>query len=71
MEGLSDLRNIQFMIDCTQYIIAQRERGYPDQSFYNEYDFICHVRLQKDLISNSSQTSGIQAEALLHREIIS
>ena len=63
------MKNILFMIYCTEYIIAQRKKGYPDQSFYNEYDFICHARFQEDLIPNSPQTSGIQAETLLHREI--
>lgn len=53
---------------CSIYFISQRAKGYPDESFYNEYDFICHARLESNSISNSSQIDCLQAETLLHRE---
>lgn len=31
---------------CTEYIISQRVKGFPDQSFYEEYDFVCKARFE-------------------------
>lgn len=51
-----------WMEQCILYFISLRSKGYPDESFYNEYDFICHERFQKDPIPISSQDCNLQAE---------
>lgn len=65
MEGIPTLKNILFMIYCTEYIIAQRRKGYPDQAFYEEYDFICH---EKENCLSVQTPSALQETPLLHTE---
>ena len=62
----------EYLTNCVMFILEKKKTGWTksDESFYNEYDFICHARFQKDSIPNSSQTSSIQTETFLHREVI-
>lgn len=36
-----------WMDDCSVYFISLRAKGYPDESFYKEYDFVCKERFEK------------------------
>ena len=36
-----------WMVLCSIYFIEQKKKGYPDQAFYNEYDFVCKERWNK------------------------
>ena len=32
---------MNFFLQSTEYIITLKEKGFSDQGFYNEYDYIC------------------------------
>lgn len=47
MNGQTEL-DCSWLLMSAEYIIAQKERGgYPDQKFYEEYDFVCKARWEK------------------------
>ena len=56
-----------WMMLCTEYFIALRERCYPDESFYKEYDFICHERLKDTDTEILEESYCLQAEIFLQR----
>ena len=54
----------EYLTNCVMYILTMKQKGWSsrDESFYREYDFICHERFQKDLIPISSQNCNLQTE---------
>ena len=58
--------NTEWLENCAIYFISLRAKGYPDESFYNEYDLICHARFEKDSVPVSSQDNNLQAEVFLY-----
>ena len=49
--------------DSSEYLISLREKGYGDESFYNEFDFICHC-VYEFKESNPIQTKIFPQEKL-------
>ena len=60
----------QYLTNCVLFILRNKEHGWTasDESFYNEFDFICHARHQKDILSNVENSDSLQSTTLLHRE---
>ena len=33
---------MNFFLQSVEYLLALKDKGWGDEGFYNEYDFICH-----------------------------
>ena len=54
-----------FSLLSTEYLLALKLKGWFDEGFYNEYDFICHELYD---IKTLEESSAIQAEIFLSGE---
>ena len=52
----------------TEYIINLRQKGFSDEGFYIEYDFICLEVYKNKHPEALEQVNNLQAKALLCRE---
>ncbi len=59
---------MNFFLQSTEYISTLRQKGFSDEGFYIEYDFIClelyKIRNPKAL----EEINNLQAKTLLQRE---
>ena len=56
---------MSWTMDCVKYWIYLKQKGWFDESFYNEYDFVCR---EKYLCNNKQvleESNRLQAETLL------
>ncbi len=60
----------EYLTNCVMYILSKKQNGWTvsHESFYNEFDFICHARHEKDILSDLEPSNSLQRKALLHRE---
>ena len=60
----------QYLTNCILYILGKKQNGWSKEyeSFYNEFDFICHERHKKDILSDVENIDSLQNKTLLHRE---
>ena len=54
-----------FFLQATEYWIALKDKGWFDEGFYTEYDFICHETYDLKILGESNT---LQAEIFLHGE---
>ena len=59
---------MNFFSYSTEYIITLKEKGFSDESFYTEYDFICLEVYKNKHPEALEQVNNLQEKALLHRE---
>jgi hypothetical protein len=55
-----------FSMDCVKYWIYLKEKGWFDESFYIEYDFICHELINQNYPELKAQSDNLQTEVFLH-----
>ena len=56
------------MLQTCEYLLTLKDKGLGDESFYNEYLFVCYERSKFIPIQTTSQTDSVQAALLLCRE---
>lgn len=57
---------MNFFFSAIEYIISLRLKGWGDESFYKEYDFICHEIYD---LKTVEQCNIIQTKILLSEEL--
>lgn len=55
-------------MNCVTYWISLKQKGWYDESFYNEYDFVCHEVFDQTNPEPKTQSNTLQTTILLHRE---
>lgn len=61
---------MNFFLHSTEYIITLKEKGFSDQGFYNEYDFICLEVYKSNHPEALEEVNNIQQNNSLAREIL-
>lgn len=61
---------MNFFLQSTEYIITLKEKGFSDQGFYNEYDFICLEVYKSNHPEALEEVNNMQTKKLLQREIL-
>jgi len=59
---------MSFFLQSTEYILTLKEKGFSDEPFYMEYDFICYEVYKANHPEALEQVNNIQRKALLCRE---
>ena len=54
-----------FFLLSTEYLLALKDKGWFDEKFYTEYDWICHETYDLKVLEESN---SLQAEIFLHGE---
>ena len=61
---------MNFFSQSTEYIITLRQKGFSDEGFYIEYDYICLEVYKINHPKELEQVNNLQAKKLLKREIL-
>lgn len=61
---------MNFFLQSTEYILALKDKGFSDESFYNEYEFLCYETYKIRNPKALEEVNNIQAKKLLQREIL-
>ena len=56
-------------MDCAIYWISLKDKGWFDEAFYTEYDFVCRESYHQTNPKSKTQSNSLQAEVFLHREV--
>ena len=59
---------MNFFLQATEYILTLKDKGFSDESFYNEYDFICYETYKIHHPESIQEINNIQTITLLQRE---
>ncbi len=59
---------MNFYEQSTEYIVSLRQKGFCDNGFYTEYDFICLEVYKHNHPEALEQVNNLQEQALLCRE---
>lgn len=59
---------MNFFSQSTEYIITLKQKGFSDESFYIEYDYICLEVYKNKHPESIQEVNRLQTLALLHRE---
>ena len=57
-----------WMLQACEYLFTLKDKGLGDETFYNEYLFVCYERSKFIPIQTTAQTDNLQTALLLHRE---
>ena len=61
---------MNFFFVSTEYIITLKEKGFSDQGFYNEYDYICLEVYKYNHPEALEEVNNIQQKKLYERDIL-
>lgn len=61
---------MNFFSQATEYISTLREKGFSDESFYTEYDFICYEVYKINHPESIQEVDSIQKQKQYEREIL-
>ena len=61
---------MNFFLQSTEYIITLRQKGFSDEGFYMEYDYICLEVYKHNHPEALEEVNNIQKKTLLCREIL-
>lgn len=56
---------MNFFLQSTEYIILLKEKGFSDQGFYNEYDYICLEVYKHNHPEALEEVNSLQSKKLL------
>jgi hypothetical protein len=59
---------MSWTLDCVIYWVSLKEKGWFDESFYTEYNWICCELVRQNYPELEEQTNTLQAQTLLHRK---
>ena len=59
---------MSWSMDCVKYWIYLKEKGWFDESFYTEYDFVCREVYNHFNSKYQTSSDSLQTTTLLHRE---
>jgi hypothetical protein len=61
---------MNFFLQSTEYICALKDKGYYDEGFFNEYEFLCYETFKINHPESLEEVNSIQTKKLLEREIL-
>lgn len=61
---------MNFFLQSTEYIITLRQKGFSDEGFYMEYDYICFEVYKINHPEAIQEVNNIQSKKLYEREIL-
>ena len=61
---------MNFFLQSTEYISTLREKGFSDEGFYIEYDFICIEVYKSNHPEALEEINNMQAKKLLQEQIL-
>ena len=61
---------MNFFLHSTEYISTLREKGFSDEGFYTEYDFICYEVYKINHPEALEEVNDIQSKKLLCTEAL-
>lgn len=61
---------MNFFLHSTEYISTLREKGFSDEGFYTEYDFICYEVYKINHPEALEEVNNIQKKKLFERDIL-
>ena len=61
---------MNFFSQSTEYIITLRQKGFSDEGFYIEYDFICLELYKNNHPEEWEKVNSLQTKKLLQRKIM-
>jgi len=56
---------MNFFLNSTEYIISLKEKGFSDQGFYDEYDYICLEVYKNKHPEALEEINNLQSKKLL------
>ena len=59
---------MSWMYQACQYLVELKDKGFGDESFYNEYDFIGHELHKANTYEVLEESNTLQAEIFLYGE---
>ena len=61
---------MNFFFDSTEYISTLRQKGFSDEGFYIEYDFICYEVYKINHPEALEEVNNMQTKKLLQEQIL-
>lgn len=59
---------MSFFHDAVVYLLSLKDKGWYDEGFYTEYDFICHEKILTNYDEVLEESHRLQAEIFLSGE---
>ena len=59
---------MNYYLQSIEYILSRKDKGYPDEAFNTEYDYICYEVYKIKHPESIQEVNSIQTKTLLQRE---